>query len=115
MSSFAKAIVLLAFSLGSASGGAEVITKAQAAPIVPPLQDVPPAVSQRQTPEAPILRCWQEGRLIVEQDRVSLAQVPPGAYLLRKKDRKGTPIYVFDLANGLCVMSTEGVPVEPER
>ncbi len=92
-----------------------VVKESQAAPIVPPLKDVPPAVSQRQSAQAPILRCWQNGRLVIERDHVTLAEPPPGAYVLRKNDRKGAPIYVFDLQNGLCIVSNESVAVEPSR
>jgi hypothetical protein len=108
-------LVLVGTALAATAACAELLTQSAPAPMVPPIKEVPPAVSQRQKAEAPILRCWQEGRLVVEQERVTLADVPAGAYVLRKKDRKGAPIYVFDLKNGLCIVSTEAVAIEPSR
>jgi hypothetical protein len=117
MSSCASRWVVLLVGVFTATAvAAELVVKeSQAAPIVPPLKDVPPAVSQRQSAQAPILRCWQNGRLVIERDHVTLAEPPPGAYVLRKNDRKGAPIYVFDLQNGLCIVSNESVAVEPSR
>lgn len=91
------------------------VAPAGGATVVPPRDDIPPGVSQRQSSELPTLRCWQEGRLIVEQPGVNLAEKPAGAYVFRKKDRNGAPMVVFDLKNGLCVLSHEAFATEPPR
>jgi len=117
MSSFARTLfAALALAVAAAGASGEIVqapAKPSAGPaITPPRDDLPAAVSQRQGAEAPTLRCWQEGRLVLEQAGVSLAEVPPGAHVLRRNGRNGQPVYLFDMKHGLCVLSHE--PVAPE-
>jgi len=100
-----------------AAGASGEIVQAPAKPspgpsISPPREDLPAAVNQRQAAEAPTLRCWQEGRLVLEQPGVSFAEAPAGAHVLRRNGRNGQPVYLFDMKHGLCVLSHE--PVAPE-
>jgi hypothetical protein len=117
MSSFAsRSLRVVVFGLAVPALAADlVLAPPKGTAIVPPRDDLPPAVSQRQTTEAPTLRCWQEGRLVMEQAGVNLAEKPPGALVFRKKDRNGAPVYVFDMKNGLCVLSHEAFATEPVR
>lgn len=110
---------LLAFALAASVGAAEVVvapsSPAAKPSISPPRADLPNAVSQRQATEMPTLRCWQEGRLVMEQSGVNLAEAPAGAHVFRRKDRNGQPLYLFDMKHGLCVLSHEAVAAEPSR
>jgi hypothetical protein len=55
------------------------------------------------------LRCWQEGRLIVEEQYVS---VPPGIdSKLQVIDRHNLPMYVAETRNATCVVRAR----PPER
>lgn len=83
--------------------------------ISPPRADLPAAVNQRQSAETPTLRCWQEGRLVLEQGGVSYAEAPAGAHVFRRNGRHGQPVYVFDMKQGLCVLSHEAVGAEPPK
>ncbi len=118
MSSFARVAVGAGMLALAGAAIAVDVVRTQGAPgtsLIPPREDVPPAVSQRQASDARTLRCWQEGRLVLEQNGVSLAEQPAGAYVFRKKDRNGGPMYLFDMKNALCILSVEGVAVEPVR
>lgn len=50
----------------------------------------------------PVLRCWQEGRLVFEGAGV----LPPnqGAAAIELRSASGTTLQVFDLKNGLCML-----------
>lgn len=114
-------VLLAALALAVCAAGASgEIVQAPAKPspgpaISPPREDLPAAVNQRQATEAPTLRCWQEGRLVLEQPGVSLAEVPAGAHVLRRNGRNGQPVYLFDMKHGLCVLSHEAVAPETIR
>lgn len=114
---FAPALLALLVSLPA--GAAEVVVEPAPLPskpsIMPPREDLPAAVSQRPTGEAPTLRCWQEGRLVMEQAGITLDAAPPGAHVFRRKDRNGQQLYLFDMKNGLCVLSHEATAIEPAR
>jgi hypothetical protein len=94
---------------------AEVVPVPSTTTVAPPRDDLPAAVSQRQSIDTPTLRCWQEGRLVLEQGGVNLSEAPSGAHAFRKKDRNGGTLYLFDMKNGLCVLSNEATAVEPQR
>ena len=83
--------------------------------ISPPRADLPAAVNQRQSADTPTLRCWQEGRLVLEQGGVSFVEAPAGAHVFRRNGRNGQPVYLFDMKYGLCVLSHEAVGVEPSK
>jgi hypothetical protein len=107
---------LLAAALALAAlppAAAEIVqgqAKAPAGPAIsPPREDLPAAVNQRTGTEAPTLRCWQEGRLVLEQGGVNFAEAPAGAHVFRRTGRNGQPVYLFDMKHGLCVLSHEPV------
>ena len=109
-------LALAALLVAAGPAVAEVVTQPQAAPakptISPPRADLPPAVSQRQANDLPTLRCWQEGRLVLEQAGVSFAEAPAGAHVFRRNGRNGQPVYLFDMKHGLCVLSHEPVSAD---
>ena len=109
-------LALAALWLAAGPALAEVVTQPEVAParptISPPRADLPPAVSQRQASDLPTLRCWQEGRLVLEQAGVSVAEAPAGAHVFRRNGRNGQPVYLFDMKHGLCVLSHEPVSAD---
>jgi CCR4-NOT transcriptional regulation complex NOT5 subunit len=50
----------------------------------------------------PVLRCWQEGRLVFEGSGVLPSAQGQAAIELR--NASGTALQVFDLKNGLCLL-----------
>ena len=52
---------------------------------------------------------------MLEQGGVTYSESPAGAHAFRKKDRNGATVYLFDMKNGLCVLSNEATAVEPQR
>lgn len=111
------AILAMALAAGPAPGEI-VAAPARPSPgpaISPPRADLPAAVNPRQGTDAPTLRCWQEGRLVLEQAGVSFAEAPQGAHVFRRNGRNGQPVYLFDMKHGLCVLSHEAVAAEPPR
>ncbi len=50
----------------------------------------------------PVLRCWQEGRLVFEGSGV-LPSVQ-GQAAIELRNASGTALQVFDLKNGLCLL-----------
>ena len=113
-SSARLALAALLVAAGRALGG--VVPQRGVAPAGPPIPprrgDLPPAVSQRQASDLPTLRCWQEGRLVLEQAGVSFAEAPAGAHVFRRNGRNGQPVYLFDMKHGLCVLSHEPVSAD---
>ncbi len=110
---------ILALALAAAPVAGEIIAvparPASGPAISPPRDDLPAAVNQRPGTEAPTLRCWQEGRLVLEQAGVSFAAAPDGAHVFRRNGRNGQPVYLFDMKHGLCVLSHEAVAVAPTK
>lgn len=114
MSSSGRA-ALAALLLAGAASAVEGAPPDGRPEIAPPREDLPPAVGQRANNETPTLRCWQEGRLVLEQPGLTLAEQPPGAYVFRRRDSRGRPVVLFDMKHGLCVLSHEAVPPESLR
>jgi hypothetical protein len=52
------------------------------------------------------LRCWQEGRLLFEENHVALPVSDGAPYRVRlaATDRKGQPIYVAETSNATCLI-----------
>jgi hypothetical protein len=51
------------------------------------------------------IRCWQDGRLLFEQDEVALpSDLSPYSVKLRGTDREGRPIYLTDSKNATCLV-----------
>lgn len=50
----------------------------------------------------PVLRCWQEGKLVFEGSGVTPSSQGQAAIELRNSN--GTALQVFDLRNGLCLL-----------
>lgn len=55
------------------------------------------------------LRCWQEGRLIVQENYL---QVPPpsASDAMRMEDRDGRPVRVLETANATCLLKAVAEP-----
>ncbi len=102
--------LLLPFAVMAGKGDSG--DKQGATQVVPPREGMPAPVSQRKAVELPTLRCWQEGRLVLEQGGVQLAESPPGAIVLRRKGRDGETLRVFDMKNGLCMLSQEQAAID---
>ena len=52
-----------------------------------------------------VLRCWQEGRLILEEQHVSAPMVlESGATKLQLQDRQQQPLYVAETRNATCLV-----------
>ena len=52
-----------------------------------------------------VLRCWQEGRLILEEQHVSAPMVlQSGATKLQLQDRRQQPLYVAETRNATCLV-----------
>ncbi len=64
-----------------------------------------PAADRRPASSGYLLRCWQYGRLILEEQHLS---TPDGddmkAARLRLTDRANKPIYLADTANATCLV-----------
>jgi hypothetical protein len=50
----------------------------------------------------PVLRCWQEGKLVFEGS--GLTPVVQGQAAIELRHAAGTALQVFDLKNGLCLL-----------
>lgn len=74
----------------------------------PPVAQKAPRASSR---TGPVLRCWQYGRLILEESGVGLPAVAKGAQSLAFPRQGGgrESVYVFDLNQGMCTL-TGAVP-----
>lgn len=53
---------------------------------------------------SPTLRCWQEGRLVVDQAVKALPKTTSNVFTIQDRDT-GHDIYTFDLKNALCIVS----------
>lgn len=115
MSSYAERIgagvLILALATGIAFAAADV-PEDRKGMVAPPRDGAPPTFNLKQGTEQPTLRCWQYGRLVFEKAGVQPAEIPPGAQVFRRSDRDDRPIYVYDMANGMCVVSHESTPAE---
>jgi hypothetical protein len=77
-----------------------------------PEEDQTPLIESKSKPKpAPsgyVLRCWQEGRLIVEENYVTL---PPGMDLNTSKlkvfDSANRPVYVAETKNATCLIRSQ--------
>lgn len=114
MSWCAESRIARAAALGLAMAAAHAAAAPEGKALVaPPAEGAPPAFNRKAPPEQPVLRCWQYGRLVFEKAGVRPAEIPLGAQVFRRGDRDDQPIYVFDMTNGMCVVSHEAVAAEP--
>lgn len=62
----------------------------------------------------PTLRCWQHGRLVVEETGIGLPSPErmPKALVFQRQDGGRDRIYVFDLNQGMCTMTETLPPAE---
>ena len=77
----------------------------------PPAAQKTPRSSSR---TGPVLRCWQYGRLILEESGVGLPAAAKGAQSLAFP-RQGSgreSVYVFDLTQGMCTLTGAGPGAE---
>jgi hypothetical protein len=56
------------------------------------------------------LRCWQEGRLVIEEHGIEL---PAGSVRLRATDAHRQPLTVIETRNATCLV--RAMPAEPGR
>jgi hypothetical protein len=54
----------------------------------------------------PVLRCWQEGRLVYEG--AGVVPSSQGVAAIELRNASGTAVQVFDLKNGLCLLDHGG-------
>lgn len=50
------------------------------------------------------IRCWQDGRLLFEQNGVSLPDRSQYSVQLAGSDRQGRPVYVAETRNATCLI-----------
>lgn len=70
-----------------------------AAPRDPSVSSSAPLAGRR-----PVLRCWQDGKLVFEGAGVSPGAQAQAAIELRTAAGGGVALQVFDLKNGLCLL-----------
>jgi len=62
----------------------------------------------RQSSLGLVLRCWQDGRLILAERGIQLpAGIEPSAAKLRLLDGKGWPVYLLEMKNATCLIRAE--------
>jgi hypothetical protein len=95
----ARPVAMLALTLACVGAAAEVSMTANA----PAVRDgIDPAAHYQ-------VRCWQKGRLILDESGVALPKdLVAGAVRLRAKDRQQRPLYMIETANATCFVK----PVE---
>ena len=60
------------------------------------------------------VRCWQKGRLILDETGVALpADIASGAVRLRGRDRLQRPLFVVETANATCFVKPESATFPP--
>ena len=52
------------------------------------------------------LRCWQEGRLILQERLLKMPKAGSGPGNLRLQDRHGRPVRVHETRNAICMTKT---------
>ena len=50
------------------------------------------------------IRCWQDGRLLFEENGVSLPDTAQYPTLIAGADRQGRPVYVAETRNATCLI-----------
>lgn len=64
-----------------------------------------PAAAQAATQGGYVLRCWQDGRLILEEQHVSAPPVAEaGTTRLQLQDRNRQPLYIAETRNATCLV-----------
>lgn len=58
----------------------------------------------------PILRCWQEGKLVFEGSGMTPANQSSVSVELRSAARGGVAVQMFDLKSGLCMLDYGNEP-----
>jgi hypothetical protein len=62
------------------------------------------------------IRCWQYGRLIFEEQRLSPVGEPfPYVAKLKRNDRQGAAVYLTDTGNATCLIRAGAAKVAAER
>lgn len=110
------ALLLMAASVALAadSPSAASIKNMAAAPAPgPKTAPKDPSVSSS-VPQAgrgrPILRCWQEGKLVFEGSGMTPANQSSVSVELRSAARGGVAVQMFDLKSGLCMLDYGNEP-----
>jgi S-formylglutathione hydrolase FrmB len=93
---------------GQAFAGAEVKGGGNVEVVTPPTvlstAENPTVRDQRKLP-GQILRCWQNGRLVYEAGGFRAAGDKNGAVIAVPRAVEGEPVSVFDLNQGMCILS----------
>jgi len=66
-----------------------------------------PAPAAKPAPHPPTLvqiRCWQEGRLLFEENGVNLPEGSQYGTLVAGTDRQGRPVYLAETRNATCLI-----------
>jgi hypothetical protein len=50
------------------------------------------------------IRCWQEGRLLFEENGISLPDATQYSAVIAGADRQGRPVYVAETRNATCLI-----------
>jgi hypothetical protein len=62
----------------------------------------------RQSSKGLVLRCWQDGRLILAERGIQLpAGIGPSAAKLQLLDSKGWPVYLLEMKCATCLIQAE--------
>jgi hypothetical protein len=103
--SVSKALVCAALALPLASVAGTVVDRTKQ-----------PAVRDDKADKAQggyVLRCWQDGRLILEEQHVSLPIAPDSAQTkLQLQDRNRQPLLVAETRNATCLVRAQA-PARP--
>ena len=87
---------LLAMPVVASTGGAAIETR-----------DAPRSGAYQPAPEGPYnyqMRCWQHGRLLLEQDLRELPADERHPIRESGSDRHGQPVYVTEVGNATCLI-----------
>lgn len=83
-------------------------------PLASPASATVTPITAESEPARPIyqLRCWQEGRLVFEENQVSLPPGKPAAKLVAI-DRTGQPMYLVESTNATCLLRYRDERADP--
>jgi hypothetical protein len=97
-----KALVCLALALPLAAAAGTVVDRTKQ-----------PAARGDKAPAGYVLRCWQDGKLILEEQHVSAPVLPDAAQTkLQLQDRNRQPLVVAETRNATCLVRAQ-TPATP--
>ena len=100
--SLSKVLVCVALALPLAATAGTVVDRTKQ-----------PAARDDKAPGGYVLRCWQDGKLILEEQHVSAPLAPDSAQTkLQLQDRHRQPLYVAETRNATCLVRAQ-TPTKP--